>query len=76
MILRHMESGDRMAEPRFEIFKDSKGEFRFRLIAPNGKTIATSEGYTSRAACLNGIESVKGNAPRARVEDVKEVSKK
>lgn len=65
-----MKKGDIMAGPKFEIFKDSKGEFRFRLVAPNGKTIATSEGYTSKAACLNGIESIKENAPKARVEEV------
>ncbi|MCK5128968.1 MAG: YegP family protein [Clostridiales bacterium] len=52
---------------KFEVYKDKKGEFRFRLKASNGQIIATGEGYSSKAACLNGIESVKKNAPKAKV---------
>ncbi len=53
---------------KFEVYKDNKGEYRWRLKASNGQTIATSgEGYTSRAGCMNGIESVKENAPAAEV---------
>ena len=53
---------------KFEVFQDNKGEYRWRLKASNGQTIATSgEGYTSRANCMNGIESVKTNAPAAEV---------
>jgi uncharacterized protein YegP (UPF0339 family) len=52
---------------KFEMFKDSKGEFRFRLKAPNGEIIASSEGYKSQDACINGINSVKENAPKADV---------
>jgi hypothetical protein len=59
-----------MAEPKFEVYADSKGEFRFRLKAPNGEVIAVSEGYTSKSACMNGIESVKKNAPKATVVEV------
>lgn len=59
-----------MAEPKFEVFRDALGEYRFRLKAPNGETIAVSEGYTAKASCLNGIESVKTNAPRAGIEDL------
>ncbi|MFH1944864.1 MAG: YegP family protein [Acidobacteriota bacterium] len=44
------------------MYKDKKGEFRFRLKAANGETIATSEGYKTKASCKNGIESVKKNA--------------
>lgn len=47
----------------FEIYKDKAGEFRFRLKASNGQNILASEGYTTKAACVNGIESVKTNAP-------------
>ena len=54
---------------QFEIYKDSQGEFRWRLRADNGEIIATGEGYTSKAGCLNGIESVKENAPDAEIED-------
>jgi len=52
---------------KFEVYKDAKGEFRFRLKAANGEIIATGEGYSSKAACLNGIESVKKNAPVAEI---------
>jgi uncharacterized protein YegP (UPF0339 family) len=53
---------------KFEVYKDAKDEYRWRLRAANGQVIATSgEGYTSRASCLNGIESVKSNAPGAEV---------
>ncbi|HPX27898.1 MAG: hypothetical protein BWX78_01118 [Firmicutes bacterium ADurb.Bin099] len=53
--------------PKYELYKDKAGEFRFRLKAKNGETIAASEGYTTKPACLNGIESVKKNAPGAEI---------
>ena len=59
-----------MPEPKFEIFKDTAGKFRFRLKAANGETIATGEAYESKAGCKNGIESVKTNAKKAKVEDL------
>lgn len=55
---------------KFEIYKDTKGEFRFRLKAPNGEIIAVSEGYTQVAGSKNGIESVKKNAPIAEIVDL------
>jgi len=61
-----------MSKPKFEIFKDASGEFRFRLKAPNGEIIAISEGYTTKASCLKGIKSVKKNAPIAEVEEIGE----
>ena len=48
--------------PKFEIYLDKGGEFRFRLKAGNGEIILASEGYKSKAGCKNGIESVKKNA--------------
>ena len=45
----------------FEVYKDARDEHRFRLKAPNGQIIATGEGYTTKASCLNGIESIKEN---------------
>jgi uncharacterized protein YegP (UPF0339 family) len=54
----------------FQIYKDTKGKFRFRLKAKNGKIIAVSEAYENKRNCLNGIESVKENAPRANVKDL------
>ncbi|MBO5166570.1 MAG: YegP family protein [Lachnospiraceae bacterium] len=53
--------------PKFEVYEDKAGEFRFRLKATNGQVIATSEGYKAKAGCLNGIESVKKNAPDADI---------
>ena len=53
--------------PKFEVYTDKAGEFRFRLKATNGQVIAVSEGYKAIASCLNGIESVKKNAPEAAV---------
>ena len=46
----------------FEVYTDAKGEQRFRLKAPNGETILASEGYTTKEACMNGINSVKENS--------------
>lgn len=54
--------------PKFEVYQDKAGEFRFRLKATNGQVIATGEGYKALAGCMNGIESVKKNAPDAEVE--------
>ena len=53
--------------PKFEVYTDKAGEFRFRLKATNGQIIAVSEGYKAMAGCMNGIESVKKNAPDAEV---------
>ena len=56
--------------PKFEVYTDKAGEFRFRLKATNGQIIAVSEGYKAMASCLNGIESVKKNVVDAPVEKV------
>lgn len=53
--------------PKFEMYEDKGGEFRFRLKARNGEIIAVSEGYKAKASCENGIESVQKNAPDAEV---------
>ena len=54
---------------KFELYQDKQGEYRFRLKAGNGQTIATGEGYTTKKACLNGIESIRKNAPDAKLDD-------
>ena len=56
-----------LTHPKFEMYQDKAGEYRFRLKARNGEIIAVSEGYTAKAGCLNGIESVQKNAPEAEV---------
>ena len=48
--------------PKFEVYTDKKGEFRFRLKATNGQIIAVSESYKAKDSCMNGIESFKKNA--------------
>src|SRR5690606_1223546 len=47
---------------KFEVYTDKKGEFRFRLVASNGQSILTGEGYKAKKSCMNGIESVKTNS--------------
>ncbi len=47
---------------KFEIYKDKAGEFRFRLKAANGQNILSSEGYSSKTSCMNGVESVQKNS--------------
>lgn len=56
------------ATPTFEVFEDGAGEWRWRLVASNGKTIAASgEGYRSKQGVRRGIESVKRSAPEAEI---------
>jgi len=59
------------AMPKFEIYKDAGGKFRWRLKAPNGEIIASSgEAYESKDNCKNGIQSVKNNAPKAEIAEM------
>ncbi|MCR5149392.1 MAG: YegP family protein [Eubacterium sp.] len=57
--------------PKFEIYTDKSGEFRFRLKATNGQIIATSEGYKTMKSCKNGIASVQKNSVDAKIEEGK-----
>ena len=54
--------------PKFEVYQDKAGEFRFRLKARNGQIVAVGEGYKQLPSCLNGVDSIKRNAPEATVE--------
>ena len=63
-----VENYETVKHPKFEVYADKAGEFRFRLKATNGEVIAVSEGYKAKDSCLNGVESVKKNAPEAPVE--------
>lgn len=56
-------------EAKFVVFKDIGGKYRFHLGAPNREIIATSEGYSSKQACLDGIATVRKYAPAAQLED-------
>ncbi len=62
-----VEGFEKLTHPKFEVYADKAGEFRFRLKARNGEVIAVSEGYKAKQSCMNGIESVKKNAPDAEV---------
>ena len=58
-----------LTNPKFEMYQDKAGAYRFRLKARNGEIIAVSDAYTARAGCLNGIESVRKNAADAETEE-------
>lgn len=61
-----------MADGKFEVWVDKAGKYRFRLKAPNGEVIATSEAYNSKTSCMNGVQSVIKNAPNAKIVEIKE----
>ncbi len=67
-----VEGFEKVKNPKFQVYLDKAGEYRFRLTATNGQIIATGEGYKSKAGCLNGIDSIKKNAPDANVVVEKE----
>lgn len=46
---------------KFKVFKDSKEEYRFRLVASNGEIVAQSEGYKAKASCIDTINAIKQN---------------
>jgi uncharacterized protein len=53
-----------MNYPRYEIFKDSKGEYRFRLKSKNYEIILTaSEGYKYKSDCENAVAICQRNSP-------------
>jgi uncharacterized protein YegP (UPF0339 family) len=54
---------------KFVVYKDKKGEFRFRFKAPNGENMFSSEGYKQKKSALDAIDSIKKNTPIAEVED-------
>ncbi len=60
-----------LKHPKYEVYTDKKGEFRFRLKARNGEIIATGEGYKTKKSCLNGIASIQKNAPESPVVKAK-----
>ncbi|MBR4727225.1 MAG: YegP family protein [Clostridia bacterium] len=67
-----VEGYEAVKHPKFEVYLDKAGEYRFRLKARNGEIIAVSEGYKAKASCLNGIESVRKNAPDAPIEKIEQ----
>ena len=59
-----------LKNPKFELYTDKAGEFRFRLKATNGQIVAVGEGYTTKPNCEKGIASVAKNAIDAPIEVV------
>ena len=59
----------KVSNPKFEVYKDKKGEFRFRLKAKNGQIIAVGEGYTKLDSAKKGIASVQKNAKDGKIEE-------
>lgn len=64
-----LENAEKAACPKFELYTDKAGEFRFRLKATNGQIIGVSEGYKAKPSCENGIESVRKNAVDAEIAE-------
>ena len=58
-----------VTNPKFEMYQDKGGYYRFRLKARNGEIIAVSERYTAKAGCLGGMESVRKNAPSEEITE-------
>ncbi|MBQ7826374.1 MAG: YegP family protein [Clostridia bacterium] len=58
---------ERLRNPKFEIYEDQKGAFRFRLRAMNGQIIASGAPCSDQAACMQAIESIKKDAPIAPI---------
>jgi uncharacterized protein YegP (UPF0339 family) len=54
---------------KFIVRKDTAGEYRFTLVAPNNEPIAVGEGYKTKQGCMDGIDAVKRHAPDAEIED-------
>ncbi len=62
-----VEDYEKVKYPKWEVYVDKAGEFRFRLCASNGENIAASEGYVKKDSALNGIDSIRRNAPDAEI---------
>ena len=58
---------EKLPHPKYELYKDKAGEFRFRLKAANGEIIGKSEGYKAKASAKKGIASIAKNAPEAPI---------
>ena len=67
-----VEGFEAQKHPKFEVYQDKAGEYRFRLKAKNGEIVATGESYKAKAGCLNGIDSIKRNVEDSPVVKVEE----
>ena len=62
-----VENFETLTHPKYELYQDKAGEYRFRLKAKNGQNIGKSEGYKSKDSAENGIASVGKKAPDADI---------
>lgn len=60
---------------KFEVYKDKAGKYRYRLKAGNGQIILTGEAYSSKSACIDGVESVKKNSQKDSAFEIYEDKK-
>jgi uncharacterized protein YegP (UPF0339 family) len=61
---------------KFEVYKDKKGETRFRYRAANGEIVFSSEGYKAKASAIKAIASIKQKAADAPVVEEASLAKK
>ena len=57
----------KLTNPKFQVFRDRVGEYRFRLRSRNGEIVAASQGYSTWEVCMLGIDSIRRNAPEAEI---------
>ena len=62
-----VEGYETVSHPKYELYEDKGGEYRWRLKARNGEIVVVGEGYKAKDSCLNGIASIGKNAPEAEV---------
>lgn len=62
-----VEGFEALKNPKYEVFTDAGGKYRFRLKASNGEIIAASQAYASRRSCMKGVKSVMAHAPDAEI---------
>ena len=67
-----VEGFEAVKHPKFEVYADKSGDFRFRLKAANGQIIGTGQGYASKAGCMKGIESIRKNSVDAKIVEEEE----
>ena len=66
--LKSYNPDDALPYPKWEIYIDNGGKFRFRLNASNGSCVCHSQGYTTKAACKNGIDSIIRSSKNAEID--------
>ena len=64
------EDWENLTNPKFQLYRDKAGDYRFRLRGRNGQIIGVSENYNAWAGAVGGIESVRKNAPIAQTTEL------